>query len=239
MDTNQKFTTISVNRINGKSLTGLIYKNHTFNNENNVLLPYEAIDSIELTFIFGEQKINYKIKNKLGVNEVFSFLKSPNSEEVMLSDAHPLEAEDIPEDKIAVKIFNLSKELSPNGESLNLAFYRFIKPINMRNLKYSDIPMDTIFNINNNIPKYFSLLEKYPVRSLYYKAKVLTKDNKELIINGKKILFYLFITKNQNQNTFISYIRPGARFIPEDANTFDLLPKDWTAYMSSGIYLSR
>lgn len=150
-------------------------------------------DSSDVIAFDNEEKIVLKqrLALKIGSNIFGVYPKSP-MDPTLVVGKNPLEGAEPNPGNYQFKILNYNKIISPNGAPIRLAIYRgelvFDENTFEEKMVYDDEPFLITDLINDQIPESFIQI---PFEYSYYKATVLDKDAKPLLVNGQTA--YLFI----------------------------------------------
>ncbi|MGV6945862.1 hypothetical protein [Sphingobacterium kyonggiense] len=207
INNSQEFSTIKLyglnvnERLKSVSIDGVKYTTNPF------LTIFQDKDSIELSLEFEKSKFNFKKKvlNKKK-NEDLLYYFNNLKDSTLTIGPHPLSSVSVPNGKIAMKVFGENDRYSEKTGIMHLAVYKSEGEIKMgQPVKYSDKPIDTILNINNNIPEKFYFLPRPANRELI-KFKFLDSKFNDLFIDGVRV--YAFIQFDPNKKAFIYRIEP-------------------------------
>lgn len=133
--------------------------------------------------------IQQRLALKRGSNVFGVYPKSPIDPTLVIGK-NPLEGDVPPEATFQFKILNYNKIISPNGEPIRLAIYKGKMTPNettgWEEISFEEEPLVTTDVITDQIPDRYI---QVPITS-YYRATVLDKDGKPLLINGQKVYVY-------------------------------------------------
>lgn len=166
------------------------------------IFPYNKNkDSIDLTLFYDyrTKSIKSRVPNSK-MNTFYVYYNNPLENKIVISKDHPLPKEEVDKDSYKTKIVNLNKRISPNNEPIHLALYAFKEPyqvgVDLYEPPYLKPAVDTIFNINNQIPEEYKQLKYVPQGYMYRIGKILKANKEELKIDGKNVYVYLSNTSS-------------------------------------------
>ena len=156
-----------------------------------------------------DDKDNKLIQQRLSLkrgNNVFGvYPKSPLDPTLVVGN-NPLEGGAATEGTYQIKILNYNKIISPNGEPIRLAIYKgymtFNETTGSEEISFEEEPLVTTGPITDQIPDQYIEIQQTP----YYKATVLDKDGKPLLIEGQKVYIYPRFGVLNNSKFAIMYL---------------------------------
>ncbi|MBB2952506.1 MULTISPECIES: hypothetical protein [Sphingobacterium] len=158
------------------------------------LFIFDKSKDTSVVIAFGnEDKIVLKqrLALKSGSNIFGVYPKSP-LDPTLVVGKNPLEGAQSDATNYQIKILNYNKIISPDGEPVRLAIYSgtlvFDENTFEEKMVYAEEPILTTDLITDQIPDNFI---KIPVAIPYYRATVLDKDSKPLLINGQQVFLFL------------------------------------------------
>ncbi|MCT1532691.1 hypothetical protein M3B46_16925 [Sphingobacterium daejeonense] len=167
-----------------------------------ILFPYLNQDSIDLFLEFQRSDKNFKkrIAFNKGENH-FTYFYNDLIDSIVTIGPHPLKGIEVPSGKVALKIFGHNVKFSPKNKPIHLAIYEIEgEVIRGKEVKYTEKPVDTIFNITAKIPEDFKIINKNRPRTSI-KTKLLDENKKDLIIDDVRA--YAYFTFSENANVYI------------------------------------
>jgi len=153
----------------------------------------------------GSILIQQRLALKVGANVFGVYPKSP-LDPTLVVGKNPLEGDNPLEATYYVKILNYNKIISPNGEPIRLAIHKGKmvrdEATGWDLITFDEEPLVTTGLITDQIPDQYIQIQVTP----YYKATVLDKDGKPLLIDGQKVYIYPRLGVLNNSQFAIMYL---------------------------------
>lgn len=179
-------------------------------NQANYLFFFDKSKDTSDVIAFGDDEkivLQQRLALKSGSNIFGVYPKSP-IDPTLVVGKNPLEGAEPNPGNYQIKILNYNKIISPKGEPIRLAIYKgelvFDENTFEEKMVYDNEPLVTTDLISDQIPDKFIPI---PIAISYYRATVLDKDSKPLLINGQKVYLFLGLGALSSNQVAILYLQ--------------------------------